>query len=382
MSASMSRVQEIYLTNERVDTVRRHCMQNPAAPLAQALRAQGDAALSEGPFSVMHKTLTPPSGDKHDFLRMPTYAWPNPDTPDGLPYIIRDGEPGPAISGPDYDMGRMMQMTEAVISLSWASLMDDGNGYADHAEHLLRVWFIDPETRMNPNLTYSKYTPGDTPPYPTGVIATHRWVELIQAVGILAGSPSWNPELLQALQDWFRHYLAWLDTSDQGTAERGFPNNRGTWYDAQTVAFAMFVGDRALARAVLRDRCPERLEHQIAPDGSLPAELRRTNSLGYTLMTLKGWSFLALMGAQIGIDLWEWRGADGRSLRGAFDYVAPYVQAPAQWPHQQISPVPIRNAIFPFCAATSAYGDNSFRTSLSHADSELFHAHPASVLFS
>jgi hypothetical protein len=346
------------------------------------VKERGDAALSAGPFSVMNKTLTPPSGDKHDFLRMPTYAWPNPDTPDGLPYIIRDGEPGPGIGGPDYDMGRMKRMTDAVISLAWASLLSDRKAYVDHADRLLKVWFVDARTRMNPNLTYGKYTPGDTPPFPTGVIATHRWVEMVQAVGLLAGSGTWDLGLVDELRDWFRRYLLWLEASDQGTAERGFPNNRGTWYDAQIAAFELFVGDDERARTVLTTRCPERLERQLARDGSLPTELRRTNSLGYTIMTLKGWASLALMAGRLGVDLWGWRSADGRSLRAAFDFVVPYIHSPSHWPHQQIKPVPTRNAVLPFCAAAWAYGDQGLRAPLSDTDPEALDTNPASVLFS
>ena len=37
-------------------------------PALTALRAEADEWLKQGPFSVTAKTLTPPSGDKHDYL--------------------------------------------------------------------------------------------------------------------------------------------------------------------------------------------------------------------------------------------------------------------------------------------------------------------------
>ena len=101
---------EIYLDHKRLARFKAQCPN----VLRQRFVEQADKALSCGPFTVMDKTLVPPSGDKHDFLRMPTYAWPNPDTPDGLPYIIKDGEHGPHIHGPDYDQGRMQEFTRAV----------------------------------------------------------------------------------------------------------------------------------------------------------------------------------------------------------------------------------------------------------------------------
>ena len=53
--------------------------------------AAADASLSAGPFSVTFKSDMGPGRDKHDYVSMATYAWPNPDTPDGLPWRDRDG---------------------------------------------------------------------------------------------------------------------------------------------------------------------------------------------------------------------------------------------------------------------------------------------------
>ncbi len=374
-------MKEIYLTREQLARVHRHCLDEPAGRLAKALKAKGDQALTAGPFSVMDKTLPPPSGDKHDFLRMPTYAWPNPDTPDGLPYIIRDGQAGPGTTGPEYDMARMRQFTTAVSSLAWAALATDEEAYAEYAVDLLRVWFLDSATRMNPNLTYSKYTPGDEPPYPTGVIATHNWVPMTQAVGILEGTAAWTDSVSAGLRQWFGEYLNWLQTSDQGHAERRSPNNRGTWYDAQLVAFARFVGDDQFATEILRESCPRRLDAQIAPDGSLPHELRRTNSFGYTLMTLKGWAILALTGDLLGCDLWHWTSLDGRGLRAALDYAGQYIGRPEDWPHQQIKPVPVERAIFAYYAACRAYEDPMLIGPVSRIDPDIVASEPATVLF-
>jgi hypothetical protein len=370
-------MQEIHLTREQLDNVHRHCRREPDGPLARNLAADGDRALTAGPFSVMDKTLVPPSGDKHDFLRMPTYAWPNPDTPDGLPYIIRDGQAGPHIGGPEYDQGRMGEFTKAVSYLAWAFLATGESRYAERAVYLLRVWFLDPATRMNPNLTYSKYTPGDQPPYATGVIATHNWADMVQAIGILAGSEAWTGEMGEGLRQWFTEYLEWLQNSPQGLAEKSSPNNRGTWYDAQLVAFARFTGDDDLAVRVLNESCPARLDHQIAVDGSLPEELRRTNSFGYTLMTLKGWTFLALVGDMLGVDLWHWTSSDGRNLRLALNYVAPYIGRLEAWPHQQIKPARFALAVLIYRAAARAYDDPALLEPLSRVDSESLATSPA-----
>jgi len=372
---------EIYLTQSQLDRFHQHCQKDPGGDLVQTLTGKGDQALEVEPLSVMDKNLTAPSGDKHDYLRMPTYAWPNPDTPDGQPYLHRDGEPGPHINSPDYDKARMSKMTSAVNRLAWAALATGQEKYTEHAAHLLYVWFVDPESRMNPNLTFSKYTPGDKPPYATGVIATHGWVEMMQAFAILGGYAAWTDGLAKGLHQWFTDYLEWLQTSPQGLAEKGLGNNRGTWYDAQVVAFARFTGNDDLALRVLRESCLKRLDEQIAGDGSLPKELERTISLSYTLMTLKGWAMLALMGDRLEFNLWHWTTRDGRGLRLALDYAGPYISRPGDWPHQQIKPVHAGNALFTYRGAAQAYQDPSLLEPFTHLDNNTIAAEPAMVLF-
>src|SRR5262245_38542596 len=61
---------------------------NPTIDAAlAALYKKAKSALKSGPFSVMDKSIVPPSGDKHDFMSLSRYWWPNPNTPDGLPYV-------------------------------------------------------------------------------------------------------------------------------------------------------------------------------------------------------------------------------------------------------------------------------------------------------
>jgi hypothetical protein len=65
------------------------------APASKKLTREADRALEGGSYSVVNKELVPPSGDKHDYMSIAPYWWPNPDTPNGLPYVRRDGEINP-----------------------------------------------------------------------------------------------------------------------------------------------------------------------------------------------------------------------------------------------------------------------------------------------
>ena len=70
------------------------------APAARrAVLARADAALAGPAYSVTSKTRTPPSGDKHDYISMGPYWWPDPSRPGGEPYVRRDGEVNPERDG-------------------------------------------------------------------------------------------------------------------------------------------------------------------------------------------------------------------------------------------------------------------------------------------
>ena len=66
---------------------------DPAIMIAyKQLLKEADKALQFGPVSVMEKKALPPSGDRHDYMSLAPYHWPDPAKADGLPYIRKDGQ--------------------------------------------------------------------------------------------------------------------------------------------------------------------------------------------------------------------------------------------------------------------------------------------------
>ena len=298
------------------------------------LRKQADKALKAGPFSVMDKKDVPPSGDKHDYTSLAPYFWPDPAKPDGKPYIRKDGEvhPGRHEQGDTDAMGRM---ASAVESLARAWYFTGDERYAEHAAVLLRVWFLDEKTRMNANLNYAQAIPGITNGRGIGIIDTTRLIDLVDAVGLLAGSKAWTAADQKGLEAWFEKFVAWLQESKNGRDEAAAHNNHGTWYDAQLAAYALFAGKADVAKKVLAES-HRRIDKQILPDGRQPAELERTKSWDYSSMNLRGWFTAATLGERAGVDLWKYQAADGRSIRKALDYLLPFAKDPAQWKTKQI----------------------------------------------
>lgn len=292
-------------------------------------------AMKVGPYSVTMKERVPPSGDKHDFLSMAPYHWPDPKNPNG-PYIRRDGERNPAAAKvPDRDY--LADTVNAAYTLSVAYYLTGGEKYADRAALLLRTWFLDPATRMNPNMNHGQMITGINTGRGAGLIETRHLTRVIDALGLLAGSKSWTATGEKGMREWLSQYLDWLQTSKNGRSEARAPNNHGSWYEQQVAVIALYLGNDALAKEIVQDRAKARIAHQIEPDGKQPLELQRTKALHYSAFNLSALTHLARAGDALGVDLWNFRTADGRGIRTGLDWLLPYVTDEKKFEYKQIS---------------------------------------------
>jgi Alginate lyase len=299
-----------------------------------ALERDAAKALAMAPVSVMDKGVTPPSGDKHDYMSQAPYWWPDPTKPDGRPYIRRDGERNPEIDRiTDHDnFGRVIG---SVATLGLAFHLTGDNKYATHARRLVHVWFLDPATRMNPHLRFGQGIPGVNDGRGIGIIETARVPELLDGVLLFSPSPAWTPSDESGLQDWMRAYLRWLVESDFGRDESKNGNNHETWYDVQVASLAFYTGQLDLARRTL-EGSKARIARHVEPDGRQPLELERTRPWNYSVYNLTAFFQLATLGERVGVDLWSAGSDDGRSLRRALDFLVPFATRERPWTYKDL----------------------------------------------
>ena len=329
----------------------------------ESLIRRADSALTGEPPSVTQKSKVPPSGDKRDFTSMGTYWWPDTTKPAGLPYVRRDGLVNPEILVDD-DGARFQSMFDAVQALALAHYFTGDAKYSRRAATLLHVWFVDPATRMNPNMRYAQAIPGVTDGRGIGIIDTRNIAQVLDAVQLVAKSSALSASDYDAIVAWSRSYLTWLLDSKNGKEEQAAKNNHGTWYDVQVVSLALFTGDTSLARRTLVNETTPRIETQIGADGSQPLELERTRPIHYSSFNLDAYTQLAEMGRRVGLNLWEYQAPSGGSIRKALLFLAPYADPSVEWTTPDVTPVPAEEFAAPFRRAELAIPDPRFAAAL------------------
>jgi Alginate lyase len=303
--------------------------------IVKAARAEADSAMHAGPFSVTVKSQLPPSGDKHDYMSLARYFWPNPNTANHLPYVQRDGQSNPQINSiPDHT--DLFKMEDAVHALALGYELTGHEEYAARATLLIRAWFLDPATHMNPNLRFAQAVLGVNDGRGTGILDARGLPDVTDAIAMLQDSKSWTSADEAGMKSWFSQYYTWLTTSKNGGDEAAAKNNHGSWDDFQTVGIALYLGKQDDARAIITTAQTKRVALQIQPDGKQPLELRRTKAFSYSVFNLEALTRLADFGNRIGVDLWKYRSPDGGSIRAALDYLVPFALNDQHWSYQEI----------------------------------------------
>ncbi len=328
------------------------------------LEADARKALQQKPVSVTTKAATPPSGDKHDYMSQAPYFWPDPSKPTGLPYIRRDGERNPELDKIT-DHHTLDLMEAAVRTLSLAFYFKGSEEYAAKATQLLRAWFLDPATRMNPNLEYAQFIPGVNTGRGIGLIETRGLADVVDGIGLLAGSKSWAAADQRGLEDWYAKFLQWMQESKNGREENAARNNHGTYFDVQATSFALFLGKGKLAKQIVETARQKRIALQVEPDGRQPLELVRTKAWSYSNGNLDGLMLLARLAENVDVDLWNYQTPDGRGIRHALEYLYPFAIGDQKWTYQQLGGFDGKT-LFPLMRRAAAhYKDEKFK--LEHA---------------
>jgi len=312
------------------------------------------------PLVSITKSVSPYSeGGIHDFYSNGDYWWPNPSTANGLPFIQKDGQSNPANFN-DHRLA-IRQLVDAVASLAMAQKMTGQARYAKKAEQMLKTFFLDANTRMNPSLTYAQAIPGVSPGRGVGIIDTLHLIDVPLAIVELEKNPAFPSSTANGLRVWFKSYLTWMLSSKNGHDESIAKNNHSVAFWLQVAVFADFVGDQQ-AMEMARDKFKSAfVGEQMALDGSFPLEMARTKPYGYSIFQLDNMAALCQILSSPSESLWSYQSPDGKGMRQAIAFMVRYVRDKKSWPKspdvEAFEGWPVRQPFILFAAL--AYQDQS-----------------------
>ena len=326
----------------------------------EVLLTAADAMLEEGPFTVTEKTKLPPSGNPHDYASYSRYWWPDPTKKDGLPYIRRDGETNPQSQSLDAsDRQRIGALGENTETLGLAYYFSGEEKYAKKASQLLRVWFLDPETRMNPNLNHAQCRPGHNTGSKSGVLDGRLMLKAFEASLLIGDSNALSAEEKQGLKNWAEEYFDWLTKNQMALKEAASKNNHGSYYDLQVLYLALFIEKEEQAKNIAQNFYANRVLKQIQPDGAMPEEIARTRPLFYSIYNLHAMFLVAHLAQKVAVDIWKANDPSSR-LSAGLDFLVPYAHPEKSWPSPEVGKVD-RMALFPILLmANRAYPSKDY----------------------
>ncbi len=299
-------------------------------PAYQTLISKAEKALSMGRLSVVDKSLTPPSQDKHDYMSLGPYFWPNPKTKDGYPYIRRDGKVNPNALI-DSDSPRLVRLANALETLALAYYYTNNTKYAQRAVEMIQIWFINDTTKMNPHLKYAQGIPGTVPGRALGILDGRHFVRILDSITLIENSNLLSSKDLEVIKQWVKDYQNWLLNGEYAYDESHRPNNHGTFYDYQVVGYALYLEQPKKAKELLTNAQYIRLGSHIGSKGQNFHELERTRPLHYSLFDLEAMIGLALYSDHYDdVNFWTFT-INQTSLKKAIDYVVKYKNNRDMW---------------------------------------------------
>lgn len=303
----------------------------------KAILNEADYALTQGPFSVTYDNENiPPSKDLHDYISQSRYYWRSDK--DSTKYIYRDGYSNPEIYNLK-DHEQMQKMIENVTILSFAYYITENEKYFIKATNLLKVWFINDETKMNPNLNYAQRIPGKYEGTPSGIIDGQKLIQIPDAYNMLCLTSKSNMDTLtSSLKTWFYTFAFWLENSDLGIKEKLSKNNHGTYYDLQIAVYYYFSGSQSKTFNILSNSVTTRIENQFNKDGSQPYEMERNKSLNYSVYNILAFCHLANFSNNVigGTNLWIYKTSSGKKIENGILFLIPYLDNKKIWKNKEM----------------------------------------------
>lgn len=203
----------------------------------------------------------------------PRRALPDPSL--GQTPLIRTDEHSP--SNTRDSRGAVQRMFDETLLLALAATFSESIEHWHAAAERVRVWFIDPETRISPQLQYVRpqFRNRQNAEMSIEICNLQDIYLFLDAVYLLQNhkTHAFSRDDSEALRSWFTEYVSWLSESPQGRSERASARANGQRYDLQYAAISAWLGDyEALQATILR--ASERAAQHFRAGAAWNADIR------------------------------------------------------------------------------------------------------------
>lgn len=301
----------------------------------ETLKYLADEVIKEEPYTIT-KYLAPSTKDAtiNDYYSDSPYWWPVEGDPNS-PYIRRDGE-----RNPDRFMEHKKELAKfykGILALTFYNYFSESPIYEEKVNELLKIWFIEESTKMNPHLKYSQLIRNRTRLRGVGIIDGRRLGILTEAILLLKSCEKINDNIYAGIKEWYTEYIDWLNTSIYGLDEKKRGNNHGTWWAVQIAGISSFLQIDDNIHLIDSHSKHYLLDNQIDSNARQPLEEERTRSLDYSAFNLTAHSYLSRTLLNYDIDNWNYVNKNGKSLVDVVEYLIPFIISPENWKIKQIN---------------------------------------------
>lgn len=273
-----------------------------------------------------------------DYPRTLAHEDNDPSKPqNGLPYVARDAQKNEALTKTMPEQAWMknthrdLRRTALGYYYSKKPGQPRDETLAIKVANTLKVWYITPKTRMNPNMNWAQYIPGhwNGQGRSIGSVDAEYLPRALDAALLIKDSPNWTATDMANLRIWVKQYSDWMMGSSRvATATRILTNNIRAQFEMQYIACMLFLGEHTKAYYRMKNVIVPHFNVQASPTGYFYREYYdRPDAWGYSTKVLKMWFELAEANEHIivpagekAIDLWNHVSASGATLRKCFNF--------------------------------------------------------------
>lgn len=174
-------------------------------------------------------------GSIHDFYSESIYWHPDPKVAGGLPYVRKEGSVNRNCFLDHRRLLGALKMNTSVLYKAYSSTGD--RRYLDKLEMILDSFFIDEESRINPNLRYAEAVPGVCDGRDIGIVEFLKLLDIPAMVSGLSEKGVMRKHIVEGVSRWFREYCSWLSTNCR------FPEDSASSYSSSYyLQLAVFSG--------------------------------------------------------------------------------------------------------------------------------------------